>query len=66
MKSTISVKRKMRGRPSTGVDPLVGVRMPESLIVEIDAWAKPRDLSRSGAIRELVEVALKSGSPKDD
>jgi Arc/MetJ-type ribon-helix-helix transcriptional regulator len=50
-----------RGRPATGRDALVGVRMEPSLIADIDDWAasqpEPRS-SRSEAVRRLVESAL--------
>jgi Arc/MetJ-type ribon-helix-helix transcriptional regulator len=58
MLKSISVKRKKRGRPPTGVDPLVGVRLPPQMISNIDRWAKENDLSRSEAIRRLLEKAL--------
>jgi hypothetical protein len=58
MRKSKKVKPKRRGRPATGKDPLVGTRMPQDLIREIDAWAKRADWSRSKAIRSLVEQAL--------
>jgi hypothetical protein len=62
MKASITVKRKKRGRPATGTDPLVGVRFPQSLIDTIDAWgaANEQPLTRSHAIRRLVELGLKA------
>jgi len=57
--TSIAVKRKKRGRPATGVDPLVGVRIPKETIAEIDAWARSNDTTRSEAIRRLVERGLK-------
>jgi hypothetical protein len=57
VEATKNVKRKP-GRPATGVDPLVGVRFPISSIAQIDAWAAERKISRSEAIRRLVEIAL--------
>ena len=59
MVKSITVKRKKRGRPATGVDPLVGVRFPKEDIAAIDAWAKVNEMSRSHAIRRLVELGLK-------
>jgi hypothetical protein len=59
MVKSISVKRKSVGRPATGVDPLVGVRFPQDVINKIDTWAKLSALSRSEAIRRLVELGLK-------
>jgi hypothetical protein len=57
-KPTVLVKPKKRGRPATGVDPFVGLRFPAERIAEIDAWAKRRKLTRSEAIRQMVELAL--------
>src|SRR5712675_133531 len=55
MKASITVKRKKRGRPATGTDPLVGVRFPQTLIDTIDAWgaAHEQPLTRSHAIPRL-------------
>jgi hypothetical protein len=59
MPRSIAVKRKKRGRPATGADPLVAARMPPELIRSIDAWAAAHaDGSRSEAIRRLVERGL--------
>jgi hypothetical protein len=49
----------MRGRPPTGVDPLVGVRFPRETITQIDTWAKVNATSRSDAVRRLVDAALR-------
>jgi Arc/MetJ-type ribon-helix-helix transcriptional regulator len=52
-------KKRGRGRPATGKDPLVGVRLPTERIKQIDAWAKREDVvSRSEAIRRLVDQSL--------
>ena len=57
---------KKRGRPPTGRDPVVPVRLPESLIKEIDGWgsrqSKPTS-SRSEAVRRLVEHGIKATTP---
>ena len=47
----------------TGRDPAVTSRLPEDVIEAIDAWAaKQKDeMSRSEAIRRLVELGLKKG-----
>ena len=58
MKKSITVKRKSVGRPPTGVDPLVGVRFPKQTIAKIDAFAKLNDISRSEAVRRLLDQAL--------
>ena len=58
MKKSIAVKPK-RGRPATGRDPFVGIRLPSSLIEEIRTWSEKHETkSRSEAIRRLVELGL--------
>ncbi|MBN9598027.1 MAG: ribbon-helix-helix protein, CopG family [Afipia sp.] len=65
MAKSIIVKQKKRGRPATGVDPFVGIRLPESLIEQIADWSdKHGAASRSEAIRRLVELGLKSKVPR--
>ena len=63
MKKPIQVKpKKRRGRPATGKDPFVGIRLPKSLIAEVEAWATSHEVaSRSAAIRMLLEIALRKG-----
>ena len=51
--------KKGRGRPATGKDPQVVIRMPKTLIEEADAWASANDVVRSEAIRRLVELGLR-------
>ena len=52
-------KSKKKGRPATGTDSLVGVRLPDEMIRQVDAWAKREDIaSRSEAIRRLVHQSL--------
>jgi hypothetical protein len=57
-------KRRKRGRPATGVTPMVGVRISNALRRRIEAWARGQsaDYSLSGAIRQLVELGLKGRS----
>jgi hypothetical protein len=65
MAKSISVKRKKRGRPATGTDPLVGIRLSPALISTIDAWAKRQGAaSRSDAIRRLIEQSLSGSQPR--
>jgi hypothetical protein len=59
MAKSIFVKRKKRGRPATGTDPFVGVRLPEATIKALDAWAASKKISRSEAIREFIDRGLK-------
>ena len=69
MAKSISVKRKKAtarapgkpGRPATGTEPLYGVRIGDDLINQIMEWASANGmLSRSEAIRRLVELGLKA------
>lgn len=50
-----------RGRPATGTNTSIGVRMPDAEIAAIDAWRakQPEPPSRPEAIRQLVRKALK-------
>jgi hypothetical protein len=57
-KSIKAMPKKRRGRPATGKDPQVVVRMPATLIAEVDAWGATNDAMRSEAIRRLVEIGL--------
>jgi hypothetical protein len=57
-KPITSKPKKKRGRPATGKDPLVGVRMPPALIEQVDAWASYQAIGRSEAVRRLVEIGL--------
>jgi hypothetical protein len=65
MKKSIKVASKRRGRPSTGGrDPGVHVRLPETMLATLDAWAASQDVSRSEAIRRLVELGLNAARGK--
>jgi hypothetical protein len=61
MKTRHTRIRKKRGRPATGQDPVVPVRLPPEIIKKIDHWGAKQPepaRSRSEAIRRLVETAL--------
>jgi len=59
-KKSITVIPKKRGRPATGKDPLVALRLPPAMIRTIDEWARRSGaMSRSSAIRALIEVGLR-------
>jgi hypothetical protein len=73
MPRSISVKRKSSttrvtgkpGRPATGTEPLYGVRIGDNLIAQILEWAKANGgVSRSEAIRRLVEIGLSKPSDR--
>lgn len=59
MTTSIPVIRKKRGRPETGVDPMLTFRAPSELILRIELWGMQRGVeTRSEAIRQLVEKGL--------
>jgi len=62
MKKAISAHKKSRGRPATGQDPSIATRFPNDTLVKIDTWSKGQaeKVSRSEAIRRLVEIGLKA------
>jgi predicted DNA binding CopG/RHH family protein len=43
-------------------DPLVTVRLPASLFMSVKAWAKRGGMSRSAAVRSLLELGLLAAS----
>lgn len=49
--------KKKRGRPATGTDPLVAVRVPAEVLVRIEAVAKIEHTTRS----EVMRILLKRG-----
>jgi hypothetical protein len=63
MKKSIKVQPKKRGRPATGKDPLLTVRAPREVIEEIEDWASKNGLSRSAAVRRLLELGLTVRTP---
>jgi hypothetical protein len=59
MKKSIKVQpKKRRGRPATGKDPLLTVRAPKTIIRAIEEWATKNAVTRSEAVRRLVELGL--------
>lgn len=70
-------KKRRLGRPATGHDPIIPVRLPAKLIKNIDAWAdvyrsahELEGMTRSTAIRCLILLGLERPSaravdPKD-
>jgi hypothetical protein len=61
MGKSIKVHQKKKvGRPATGRDPAVTVRLPSAVLNEVEAWATANDTSRSDAFRQLVERGLKA------
>jgi hypothetical protein len=60
MGKSISVKRKKRVRPATGTEPLYGLRVGDQLMSEITRWAEANEVTRSEAIRRLIEIGLRA------
>jgi metal-responsive CopG/Arc/MetJ family transcriptional regulator len=59
----LTVIPKKRGRPGTGRDPLVALRLPSELVKRVDDWAKRNgEESRSATIRAFIEAGLLSHS----
>jgi hypothetical protein len=60
MKKSIKVKPKKRGRPATGRDPVMGLRMSPNLRGAVVKWAEiqPDNPSVSEATRRLIELGL--------
>jgi hypothetical protein len=58
---TAKPKKKRRGRPATGRDPMIGLRAGKELTAAIDAWAERHAVKgRSEAMRLLIELGLKA------
>jgi hypothetical protein len=60
MAKSIPVTRKKKiGRPATGQDPVMTLRLPLDLTARIDAFAKASGAaSRSEVMRKLLEAGL--------
>jgi hypothetical protein len=52
--------KKRRGRPATGKDPLLSARLPAKLIETIESIAASETLSKSEAVRQLIERGVQS------
>ena len=55
---------KKRGRPATGTNPSIGVRLPLGTIEALDRWraSQPGVPGRPEAIRRLIEAGLAGGT----
>jgi hypothetical protein len=56
-----SIQKKGRGRPKKpgGPDPVIPVRIPKTVVADIDRWAKLRKIEgRAAAVRALIEKGL--------
>jgi hypothetical protein len=52
-------KKRKPGRPATGHDPAVTVRIPAEMLAKVEKWAKSNQCSRSAAFAVMVERGLK-------
>ena len=59
------LKKRGRGRPATGTDPAVAVRLPPNVLAQVDRWAAEKGYTRSDAIRAMVTYAI-AGRVIDD
>ena len=48
-----------RGRPATGRDRVIAIRLSDELRGAVDQWAVAQKITRSKAIRVLIEQGLK-------
>ena len=55
---SVDLKPRKIGRPATGKDAHIAARFPDHLLTTIEDWAERNDLSRSEALRRLVELGL--------
>ena len=63
-KSNKVIPKKTRVRPATGRDPVTAIRLSQDMRDAVDAWAVNQNdkLSRSEAIRRLIEIGLNSAT----
>src|SRR5215831_9800946 len=54
------IPKKRRGRPATGRDPLVALRLPAAYVAWIDETAKANHCSRSVFLRALLDEGEKT------
>ena len=68
MKSDDMQSENRRGRPSTGVSPSIGVRIPLEDLTRLDRWRgqQPDLPSRPEAIRRLIEYSLQAAGRAGD
>ncbi|MFB9942786.1 ribbon-helix-helix protein, CopG family [Gluconobacter oxydans] len=51
---------KRRGRPATGKDQLVGVRLPPAMLDAIARMSLQKEVPRSEVIRRLIQKGLET------
>jgi hypothetical protein len=61
----VEPKKRGRGRPATGRDPVIGLRLSPEKTEQLDAWAAAKGLtSRSEAVRLMIDQALGASKKK--
>jgi len=55
---SVEFRPRKVGRPATGKDPHMTARFPSELVTTVEEWATRNDVSRSEAIRQLVQLGL--------
>jgi hypothetical protein len=55
----VTTKKRGRGRPATGKDPLIAFRLAKDGIARVDRWAAANGYTRSEAIRVLIDQGIK-------
>ena len=51
-------KKRSRGRPATGHDPMISARIPVDVLSKLDEWAAVNECTRSAAVAILLAKAL--------
>jgi hypothetical protein len=60
MLRSIVVTRKKIGRPPTGFDLAVAIRIPQEMLGRLDREARKSGISRSELVRRLIQRGLES------
>ena len=60
MSQDVSESGKKHHTVRAGRDAVSAVQLPQSLTAAIDQWAEARQINRSDAIRQLVELGLRA------
>jgi predicted DNA-binding protein len=55
----ITTNRRGPGRPATGRDPVLAIRLSDELREAVEQWARSMKMTRSEAIRALIRKGLK-------
>jgi hypothetical protein len=63
---TLLAQKKKRGPAPTGINPMIGVRIPPDELARLDAYIadQPEPINRPSAIRKILDAYLKRRSTK--